>query len=214
MEEILFGLTVGLASGLNPGPLLTLVITATLQRGFAAGLRVAVAPILTDAPIIAVCLFVLRELSDAWQAGIGLVGGGVVIFFAARIWAESRRAELPTAADADATPAKDIWQGAAVNLLNPNAWLFWSAVGTPLILRVWNDRPWAAAGFVGGFFLLLVGTKILLAALLARGRNFLSLTVYRRAMAACSLALFLLGLLLAYRAFGTLGLVGSQRLGG
>jgi len=45
------GLGLGLAAGASPGPLLTLVVSSTLARGFGAGLRVALAPVLTDAPI-------------------------------------------------------------------------------------------------------------------------------------------------------------------
>ena len=46
------GLVLGLSGGLVPGPLLTLVASETLRHGAAAGIRVALAPLLTDAPII------------------------------------------------------------------------------------------------------------------------------------------------------------------
>ena len=41
MRYVLLGLTLGLGSGISPGPLLALVISTTLARGFKAGARVA-----------------------------------------------------------------------------------------------------------------------------------------------------------------------------
>ena len=41
MEAILLAFSLGLAAGLSPGPLLTLVVSTSLARGFGAGLRVA-----------------------------------------------------------------------------------------------------------------------------------------------------------------------------
>jgi len=52
MNYLILGLTLGLSAGITPGPLLTLVITASLRRGWAGGLQVALAPLITDAPII------------------------------------------------------------------------------------------------------------------------------------------------------------------
>ncbi len=60
MELVLIGLGLGLAAGVSPGPLLTLVVSSTLARGFGAGLRVALAPVLTDAPIIVLAILVLQ----------------------------------------------------------------------------------------------------------------------------------------------------------
>lgn len=42
------GAVLGLSSGLSPGPLLALVISETLRHGVKAGVKVALAPIITD----------------------------------------------------------------------------------------------------------------------------------------------------------------------
>ena len=62
MEDLVVALTLGLAAGVSPGPLLALVVSATLERGFGAGLRVASAPLVTDLPIILACVSVLRSV--------------------------------------------------------------------------------------------------------------------------------------------------------
>jgi len=53
------GLILGLSAGFAPGPLLTLVISETLQHDLKAGVKVALAPIITDLPIIIFTLFIL-----------------------------------------------------------------------------------------------------------------------------------------------------------
>jgi hypothetical protein len=46
------GIIFGLSAGLAPGPLLMLVISDTLRHGIKAGVKVALAPVITDLPII------------------------------------------------------------------------------------------------------------------------------------------------------------------
>ncbi|NNL65897.1 MAG: LysE family transporter [Myxococcales bacterium] len=186
---------------------MTLVVTATLRRGFAAGARVAVAPLVTDSILIAVSVLVLRQLPATWRAVIGLLGAAVVLGLAIRTWVEARSVTaLPTAVG----HRGELRQGAAVNLLNPQAWIFWTAVGAPLLVRTAQERPWAAVGFLAAFFLLLIGSKVVLAALLARGRHLLSVAGYRYAMTACAFLLVGLAVLLAWRGLQDLGL--AQRL--
>ena len=79
MPELLAGLSLGLGAGLAPGPLLALVVTSTLERGFGAGVRVAIAPLLTDAPIIGLTVAVVSSVSDSWLRGLAIAGGADVI---------------------------------------------------------------------------------------------------------------------------------------
>ena len=44
-------LIMGLGEGIKPGPLNTLVITETLQHDWRAGTKVAISPLITDAPV-------------------------------------------------------------------------------------------------------------------------------------------------------------------
>ena len=70
MTDFLFsGVFLGLAAGFAPGPLLTLVITETLQHNLRSGIRVALAPILTDAPIVAAVFLTLKILGEGQVLG-------------------------------------------------------------------------------------------------------------------------------------------------
>jgi threonine/homoserine/homoserine lactone efflux protein len=51
------GITLGLSAGFSPGPLSTLVISHSLRYGTREGVKVAMAPFITDVPIVfVVCL--------------------------------------------------------------------------------------------------------------------------------------------------------------
>ena len=64
IDFLIIGTVLGLSAGFAPGPLLTLVISETLQHDIKAGVKVALAPILTDLPIIILTLLVLSKLSS------------------------------------------------------------------------------------------------------------------------------------------------------
>ena len=67
MESISFltsGILFGLAAGISPGPLLTLVISETLRHNRKQGIIVAIVPAVTDLPIVLLSVFILAKLSS------------------------------------------------------------------------------------------------------------------------------------------------------
>lgn len=76
------GIILGVSAGFSPGPLLTLVITETLEHGIGSGIKVAVAPLITDLPIIAFTFLLLTQLSGVNNVlgVISLVGGCYVLY--------------------------------------------------------------------------------------------------------------------------------------
>src|SRR3990172_11541892 len=78
-EALALGVAYGLSAGIAPGPLLALVITTSRRDGWRAGALVAVAPLLTDIPIIVVSLSLLGQLSDSSIGVIGVLGSLLVI---------------------------------------------------------------------------------------------------------------------------------------
>ncbi len=195
---LLLGLSLGLGAGLSPGPLLTLVITATLERGFGAGLRVALAPFVTDLPIILVTLLFLNSLPDVAVVGLTLAGGLFVLYLGVETVRAAPNATLVT--DSSLGSQQDLWKGALVNMLSPHPWLFWLTVGGPLVLQLGQHSLVSAGLFLAGFYGLLVGSKIFVAWAIASGRRYLSERWYRRLLVLAGLALVALGLLLAYQA--------------
>lgn len=157
MTELLAGLSLGLGAGLSPGPLLTLVVTTTLDRGFGAGVRVAIAPLLTDAPIIALTVAVVSSVSDGVLRVLGVLGGLVVAVMG--LWTVVTAHRPPTQEER----AADVWRGVLVNALSPHPWIFWIGVGAPLLVSAWRDAPMRGLAFLVGFYLLLIGSKVAIA---------------------------------------------------
>lgn len=203
MSALLAGLGLGFSAGISPGPLMSLVITTALARGFAAGLRVAVAPLLTDLPIVAAAVLFVAAIPEGVQALLAAVGGAYVLYLGADALRAARTARLGGAAPQAAR--RDVVRGALVNLLSPHPWLFWLSVGGPLLAAAWRVGSLHAAAFLFGFYGLLVGSKIGVAWAVAAGRRFLTDHTYRLLLAASGVLLFVFGGLLLWQAAGWAG---------
>jgi threonine/homoserine/homoserine lactone efflux protein len=192
VEYLIYGLTLGLGSGISPGPLMALVIAASLRSGLRGGLRVAVAPLLTDVPIVTLALLVINQLPDQALQWIGIVGGLVVAWLGIELLRSGRTAELPLSELEASQPELELLRGVVVNLTNPHPYLFWITVGAPTVLEAWSKSPWQAAAFVGGFYALLVGIKIALAWALSQAQAVLPTRGYRAALVASGCAMLIL----------------------
>lgn len=197
------GLSLGLSAGISPGPLLALVVTASLRSGLAGGLRVALAPLITDVPIITLSVLLLDLLP--WEAlrWVGTGGGLVVIWMGVGALRSAQAATLPGDSGALADPRQELWRGVVVNALNPHPYLFWATVGGPALVSGWRTSPWNALAFLVPFYTLLVGSKIVIAWLVSRQAEGLSMTWYRRVLAGCGLLMLVMGALLIWQTWAS-----------
>jgi len=201
LSYIGLGLSMGLSSGLSPGPLLTLVVTSSLRSGLAGGLRVALAPFLTDAPIIVLAVLLLDRLPPEALHWVGTAGGLVVIWLAVEILRSTGQASLTGEAGTESDPRRELWRGVLVNALNPHPYLFWATVGGPTLVAGWRTSPGHALAFLVPFYALLVGSKMTVAWLVSRRAGGLSVTWYRRVLLACGLMMLVMGALLIWQAW-------------
>ena len=199
MAYLLLGLSLGLSAGLSPGPLLTLVVTRSLARGFWAGMRVALSPLITDAPIILLSLLLFSALPPLFEQAVTVVGGLYVIYLGIDTIRSARHASLAAQVTNPAAAHVDLWQGALVNILSPHPWLFWITIGAPTLMRAWQTSPTYVFAFLAGFYVLLVGGKIAVAFAIARGRRYLTDIWYRRLLMATGALLCVFGLLLLWQ---------------
>jgi threonine/homoserine/homoserine lactone efflux protein len=135
---------------------------------------------------------------------VGIVGGLVVIWMGVETLRSSRHATLPAKAVAPDESRRELWRGVAVNALNPHPYIFWATVGGPALVSGWRISPGHALAFLVSFYVLLVGSEIVIAWLVSRRAGGLSLTWYRRLLAGCGLLLLAMGGLLIYQAWSTL----------
>ncbi len=203
-EYLGIGILLGLSAGIAPGPLLMLVISETLQHGSRAGIKVALAPVITDLPIILVTLLILAKLSS-YQSVLGFISlaGSLFIMIAAYETIRTRPVELTLAGMQPGSFTK----GILTNLLSPHPYLFWITVGAPLLHKSLNNGLAAFCAFIAGFYLCLVGSKIVLAVGVGRSRTLLSGSPYLYTMRLLGLLLLLFALLLLRDGLQLLGVI-------
>lgn len=196
MDLLLLGLALGAGAGVSPGPLMVLVVTSALRGGWRAGALAACAPVVTDLVVVAGVLLVLDQLPPVALSVLAVAGGLFLLGTAAQNLRGSRGASLAgSAEDRRRAGRQALWQAGVVNLLSPHPWLFWATVLGPLTLRAWHASPPGAVVLVVGFYLAIVGTKVLLAVAVAGGRRWLTDTAYRRLLVAAGVLLGLVGVL-------------------
>lgn len=197
------GATLGLASGLTPGPLQALICLQTLTHGPREGMRVGLAPLFSDLPVMLACLLALDALSgQPWVMGLMSLTGGVVV---ARFGWGSLTAG-PASLDAPPGAARSLAKGVATNILNPKMILFWATVGAPATLSAWQSSAGAAAAFLAAFYALLVGANMAVAWLAGRFSRFLSGPGYVWTMRVLGVLLLLVAARLAWDGLARLGL--------
>lgn len=118
-------------------------------------------PLVSDPPVIVACLLALAGLPGGLLRLLSLAGGALLVYLGASTLRGLWRERAGPAGDGQATvPWRGgFWRAVLVNLLNPNAWLFWSLVGGPILagaLRSATPQPHA---FLGGFYVALTATN-------------------------------------------------------
>jgi threonine/homoserine/homoserine lactone efflux protein len=185
---LLAGFSLGLSAGLSPGPLLALVISQTMQYGAAAGIKTAVAPLLTDVPIVTAVTLALATLTEYHSVlgVISLAGSFLLAYMAYENLHDGVNAE------AIKTAAKhSIMRGAFVNALSPHPYLFWIMIGSPLLLSALTQGWSVAACFLLSFYSALVGAKVAIAIMVNKSRNVLTGRFYSMTMKGLGLILLI-----------------------
>lgn len=154
-----------------PGPLQAYLLNVALRAGWRRALYVAISPVLTDAPVIIVTVFVLGQLPDAVIQLIRLGGALFLLWLAWGAWGQYRQqrgfmsADAADAAlqDAALRPRRVLLGGMAINLLSPGPYLFWSTITGPQLLLALEQSIWHGVAFLVGFYGTFVGGMVLLA---------------------------------------------------
>lgn len=193
VDFFVIGAVLGLAAGFAPGPLLALVIAETLQHDIRSGVKVALAPVITDLPIIIVTLFLLAKLAGFHDVlGVISLVGGCVLLVMAYQGIRTSGFEL----DGQERKPKSLTKGVLVNVLSPHPYLFWLSVGAPMMIRAMGQSSGAPVAFIASFYAFLVGSKILLAVLASKSKSFLRGKLYLYVMRSLGLLMAALALVL------------------
>lgn len=152
---IVQGIGYGVAAASQPGPFQTYLISQTLTRGWKQTLPAALAPLISDGPIILLCVLVLSQVPAWLQRGLYLAGGVFILYLAYgtyKSW-KNFNAAIPAT---EANTQQSILKAALMNTLNPNPYIFWTLVTGPILLNGWRESPMKGIGFVAAFYMTMI----------------------------------------------------------
>jgi len=189
------GILLGLSAGFSPGPLTALVISETLIHNIRAGLKVALAPIICDAPIILVTFFIITKLSNTnlVLAIISFIGAAYVV----HLGIESFTVQ-PIEISKQPQQEKSLQKGIIVNFLNPHPYIFWTTVGAPTFVKALEENVLAASAFILCFYIFIVGSKMFIAILVGKSGHFIKGKIYILINRIMGILLFIFAAILFY----------------
>jgi threonine/homoserine/homoserine lactone efflux protein len=197
LAYIIPALVLGGSAAISPGPLNTLVISESLKKGSRGGIRIAIAPILTDAPIIAGSFWLVNNLSsvEVLLNILSLLGGIFLIYLGMKdILVKSNNEKQSAAGE-----ISSIKKGILTNLLSPNPYIFWLTIGAPLLISASELSIIAAVLFILIFYVLLVGFKILLALFTDQVKSFFASRSFQYIVRALGVVIMGFGVYLIYK---------------
>jgi threonine/homoserine/homoserine lactone efflux protein len=152
LSYVIQGFGYGFAAAAQPGPFQTYVISQTLTKGWRGTLPAALAPLVSDAPIIALVLLVLNHLPDALHRFLSIASGLFILYLAwnARATWRNYDSAAPVAAGAS---QRSFFRAAVMNALSPGPYIYWGLVTGPVLVAGWREAPANGVGFLFGFYL-------------------------------------------------------------
>jgi len=174
-DSLLFGIIFGLATGLSPGPLITLVVSETLRNGKKEGIEVAISPLISELPIILFVLVILSSVAEnsVLMGVISLLGACFLTY----LGLSDLRANVKESKN---HLGKDnaLLRGITTNFLNPNTYIFWLSIGGPRILESAQVQFSATILFILGFYMMLVGSKTAVAIVVDKSKTLVKSKYY------------------------------------
>lgn len=189
---IIQGIGYGFAAAAQPGPFQTYLISQTLTKGWKRTLPAALAPLISDGPIIALCLLVLSQVPLWLQRFLSIAGGVFVLYLAYGAYKSWKNFDPNIPATETGTP-QSVLKAALINTLNPNPYIFWSLVTGPILLAGWRETPTFGAAFLLSFYATIVLGLILIILIFGTTRR-LGPKVNRALVGISAITLFCFGL--------------------
>jgi threonine/homoserine/homoserine lactone efflux protein len=155
------GLALGFSASASPGPFQAMLLQQAARLGPRRALHLALVPMVSDPLVIVACLFALAGLPGGLLRLLALAGGALLVYLGAAalrvLWREGEdREAAPPVAPAE---AGGFWRAVLVNLLNPNAWIFWSLVGGPILAGALRGGAAEPVAFLASLYLSLTVTN-------------------------------------------------------
>ena len=149
-------------------------------------------PLISDGPIIAVCLFVLSQV-PAWLQKFLYIAGGLFILYLAYGSYKSWRNFDPNIPAPETGTRPSLLKAVITNVLGPGAYVFWTLVTGPILIAGWRETPLNGISFLLGFYMTMIASLAMIIIVFGAARQ-LGPKVNRALLGASSLVLFGFGL--------------------
>jgi threonine/homoserine/homoserine lactone efflux protein len=157
LTYILQGIGYGFAAAVQPGPFQTYVLSQALNRGWRRALPMALAPLLSDAPIIILVLLVLSQVPDWLQRFLYIASGLFILYLARGAFKAWRTFDANTTLEASPSQ-QGLLKAVLMNVVSPGPYLFWSLITGPILLEGWRGAPALGIGFLAGFYTAMIAS--------------------------------------------------------
>ena len=154
-QYMILGITFAFAAVVQPGPLQAYLISQTLTKGWKRTLPAALAPIISDGPIILLVLFILTNLPKSFL-NVLQIGGGIFLLYLAYNTFKTWKKFDPKEEHNVHSKQQTLFKAVVVNILNPSPYLGWSLVMGPLLLKGWHENPANGIALIISFYVTIV----------------------------------------------------------
>ena len=165
------GIGYGFAAAAQPGPFQAYLISQTLSNGWRRTLPAALAPLISDGPIIVLTLVVLSHVPVWFQRFLYIAGGLFILYLAYSAFVAWRNFDEAGVVTHSASRQSAI-RAAMMNALSPGPYLYWSLVTGPILLAGWRKAPVNGIGFLVSFYATIILSLIAIIVVFGTARRF------------------------------------------
>jgi len=208
LDLLTTGFLIGLGIAVTPGPILLLIISETLRRGYRAGLLVIMSPITVDLCFMVPLALTIQTLltSKPFQIVIGLAGGAYLTWLGyttLRTAITKNRANL-NQIKMDTKSFRSTFdsykKGVAVHFLNPFAYAFWITIGGLMLTRGFQYGILGPMAFLVGMYFGIIIIELAWVYFSSKGKLIFNQTAYKILLAISGLILIGFGAYFAIKA--------------
>lgn len=196
-------LLVAYSGALMPGPMLTVVVSESPQHGFAAGPLVVLGHAVLELTLIVALVVGLGSLLErhSVQAAVEIGSGAMLVWMGASmaLAVVHGHVSLKWEHDAAAPPrAQPVLAGILASLSNPYWLIWWATIGMAYLSKSYAAGALGVGAFYVGHIMGDLTWYSAVSGLMAAGRRFIGLSVYKGLLVFCGAFLIVLAVVFLY----------------
>lgn len=188
---VLKGMVLGGSAALTPGPYQIYLLSQAVKNGWQRTLPSALAPLISDGPIIALVFLVLSNVPDWFIQTLRFVSGLFIFYLSYGAYQSYKQFGISTEELIDA-PQHTLSRAIMLNFVSPGPYIFWGFISGPILVQAWSESVVWGVSFVASFYISFVGLMGILIMLFSLAQH-AGPKVMRTLLGVAALALFVAG---------------------